>query len=59
MDFETLLKKACEVLGSRKVARNTWVRSVASALISESGKVYPCVKNYIYNWGNYNGKYNS
>jgi cytidine deaminase len=40
MDFETLLKKAYEVLGSRKIARNAWVGSVASALISESGKVY-------------------
>ena len=40
MDFETLLKKAYQVLGSRKIARNAWAGSVASALISESGKVY-------------------
>ncbi len=40
MSFDELVKQAESVLGSRQIARNAWVGSVSSALLSESGKVY-------------------
>jgi len=40
MTFEELIKYAESVLGSRKIADNAWVGSVAAAVLSEDGKVY-------------------
>ena len=40
MTFEKLVKKAENVLGSRKIADNAWVGSVSAAVLSETGKVY-------------------
>ena len=40
MDFNKLITHAESVLGSRKINENTWVGSVAAALLSDSGKVY-------------------
>ena len=40
MDFEELIKAAKSVLGSRKIARNAWVGSVAAAILSEKGNLF-------------------
>ena len=40
MCFDDLILQAKNVLGSRKIAKNTWVGSVAAALLSEKGNVY-------------------
>lgn len=40
MSFDELIKRAEASLGLRQIARNAWAGSFASALLSESGKVY-------------------
>ena len=40
MTFEELIRYAENVLGSRKIADNAWVGSVAAAVLSVDGKVY-------------------
>ena len=40
MNFDDLILQAKNVLGSRQIARNAWVGSVAAAVLSEKGNVY-------------------
>lgn len=40
MEFHELIKHANAVYGSRKIARNAWVGSVAAAILSEKGRVF-------------------
>lgn len=40
MTFDDLILHAKEVLGSRQIAKNAWVGSVAAALLSEKGNIY-------------------
>jgi len=40
MDFQDLVQCAKKVYGSRKIARNAWVGSVAAAILSENGHVF-------------------
>ena len=40
MSFDDLVLQAKQVLGSRQIAQNAWVGSVAAALLSEKGNVY-------------------
>ena len=40
MTFEELIEYAENVLGSRKIADNAWVGSVAAAVLSENHNVY-------------------
>ena len=40
MKFDELIVCAEHALGSRQIARNTWVGSVAAAILSEKGNVY-------------------
>jgi len=40
MEFNNLIQKATDTLGSRQLSQNGWAGSVAAALLAASGNVY-------------------